>query len=85
MITIGSMHWIYVLASRIVLLVGRVQRRRPPGHKENVLKKVAINAATSSFEASAPAFHNVPSGTDAFGVQMSWAHSRWVKESDDGV
>jgi nucleoside-diphosphate-sugar epimerase len=47
MITIGIMHWIYVLASCILLLVGRGQRRMPSGQKENVMKKVAIVTGTS--------------------------------------
>jgi 3-oxoacyl-[acyl-carrier protein] reductase len=47
MIAIDSMHWIHVLASGILLLVGRLQRGKPPAQKENVMKKVAIVTGAS--------------------------------------
>src|SRR3984893_4166946 len=47
MITIGIMHWIHVLASCILFLSAGGQGRRPPGHKENVMKKVAIITGAS--------------------------------------
>jgi 3-oxoacyl-[acyl-carrier protein] reductase len=41
------MHWSYVLASCILLLVGRGTKKKPPGQKENVMKKVAIVTGAS--------------------------------------
>jgi 3-oxoacyl-[acyl-carrier protein] reductase len=47
MIAIRIMHWIYVLASCILLLVGRGTKKKAHGQKENVMKKVAIVTGAS--------------------------------------